>query len=70
MAADLSKMSCGGFSLMGGSDEGDCGGGPGLARVSTGSGVDGGSDDTAGSPMATDRRVSATSVCSPQVCCG
>lgn len=82
MAADMSKMTCGGAgSLLCGSGPGadECslgsgGGASSLRRLSAGNGGGGGgtqeasaSDDTPGSPMATDRRVSGGSACSPQV---
>lgn len=72
MAADMSKMSCGGGAgglLLGGLD-GRSGSGRLSGDSSSGRGAapDGGSlsDEGPGSPMATDRRTSGSSACSPQ----
>lgn len=82
MAADMSKMTCGGGLSLGGatlcvgaadgagaSDAGGAGASV-LGRLSIGGGgaLEGSaSDDPPGSPMATDRRISGGSACSPQV---
>lgn len=65
MAADMSKMSCGGgLSLGGRADSGRLSADSGCARTAPEASV---SDEGPGSPMATDRRGSGGSAGSPQV---
>lgn len=68
MAADMSKMSCGagaGLSLSGYTCSGRLSGDSSSGRAAPEGSL---SDDGPGSPMATDRRISGGSACSPQAC--
>ena len=59
MAADMGRMNCGGGGLCFGSGSSGSGGTLGDPEE--------GSEEQPGSPMATDRRASGGSACSPQV---